>query len=209
MNNKNPLGLWSLALFLIGHCVNVAAEPMSYTRYTDFVSAAPTPIATLDFDELDPGTTIDQASTTSDITFEYDFGGIPMKIAHVYATTSTPNFLGTSDGGMFHDGDDFSLSFPAGHAIGLFFITADPLFDGDLTLTANGITAKLTTANIEKTLPDGSSVYFLGIVDNKDVFTKANIVALAGGFFLFNIDDIVTAPTKSINTTASVDHEAR
>lgn len=207
MNNKRPVRLLPLHLLLIGFCTSVLAEPTAFTRYAEFLSSAPGPVSTLNFDELEPGTTIAEASTTSDITFEYDFGGIPMKIAHLYATTSTPNFLGTSDGGMFHDGDDFSMSFPAGHAIGLFFITADPMFDGDLTLTASGATASLTTASIERTLPDGSSVYFLGIVDREASFTRAHIVALAGGFFLFNVDDIVTAPTKNLSTTARVEHE--
>jgi hypothetical protein len=207
MNNNNALCL-ALCLALSASVTTTAvAEPTAYTRYADFSAATPVPVKTLDFDTMTPGTTIARAGTTGDITFEYDFGGIPMKIAHLYATTSKPNFLGTSDGGMFHDGDNFTLVFRAGHAIGLFFITADPIFDGDLTLTAGGTTASLSAASIEKTLPDGSKVYFLGIVDSKGSFTRANVAAIPGGFFLFNVDDIVTAPSQDVATTASIDHE--
>jgi len=205
MQIKKAVVLSVCSLISCFFCANGFAEPVAFTRFADFVSASPVPVSKLDFDHLEPGTTIAKASSAGGITFEYDFGGIPMKIAHLYATTSTPNFLGTGDGGMFHDGDDFSLSFPEGHAIGLFFITADPMFDGDLTLTAGGTTASLSTANMEKRLPDGSSVYFLGIVDRDASLSRADIVALAGGFFLFNVDDIVTAPAPT--TTAKVEFE--
>lgn len=204
----NKAAVLSICFFsLVGLSNMTMAEPAAFTRFADFLAATPTPVTTLNFDELRPGTTIAQATATGGITFSYDFDGIPMKVAHRYATTSQPNFLGTGDGEMFHDGDDFSMSFPAGHAIGLFFITADPVFDGDLTLTAGGTTASLATAHRDRILPDGSSVYFLGIVDREAAFTKADITAIAGGFFLFNVDDIVTAPRQRSSTTARVEYD--
>ncbi len=126
-----------------------------------------------------------------------------MKIAHLYATTSAPNFLGTNDGGVFHDGDDFTLSFLPGNAVGLHFISADPLIDGDLTVTAGGVTASLDVDDVQETLPDGSRVYFLGIIDDQASFRQAKIVALAGGFFLYNVDDIMTLPAAATQASNS------
>ena len=206
---KHPLTAAIATLTLFGAGI-AHAEPQVFTSYDAFAASSPAPLTTMTFDNLEPGTRIDEASIhTGDISFEYDFDGIPIRVAHLYATTSTPNFLGTDDGGMFHDGDDFSLSFPTGHAIGLFFITADPMFDGDLTLSAGGAVASLATADVEQTLSDGSRVYFLGIIDADTPFTRAEIIALAGGFFLFNIDDVVTAPAIAAATTASISDPAR
>jgi hypothetical protein len=97
---------------------------------------------------------------------------------------------------MFHDGDNFMLSFPPGNAIGLFFISADPLLDGDISVTAGSVTAELIAENVHATLTDGSRVYFVGIVDAQTAMTSAHIEALAGGFFLYNVDDIITAPVS-------------
>lgn len=170
------------------------AEPRTYSNYAAFIAALPAKPSILNFDGLSSGATIADAATAEGITFRYDFEGLRMKVAHIYSTTSAPNFLGTSDGGVFHDGDDFSLSFLPGSAIGLYFISADPLISGDLTVTAGGATASLVADDVQETLPDGSRVYFLGIIDDQTPFDKASIVALAGGFFLYNVDDIVTAP---------------
>ncbi len=97
---------------------------------------------------------------------------------------------------MFHDGDNFMLSFPRGHGIGLFFISADPLLDGDISVTVGSVTAELIAENIHATLADGSRVYFVGIIDAQTAMTSAHIEALEGGFFLYNVDDIITAPVS-------------
>jgi hypothetical protein len=147
---------------------------------------------------------IEDSSTADGITFSYDFEGLPMTINHLYATTSAPNFLGTVDGGMFHDGDDFNLDFRPGSAIGLFFISADPLLDGDITLSAGGATASLIAEDVQYTLPDGSKVFFIGIVDAQTHFSTARVEALAGGFFLYNVDDIITAPAEAATLTSVI-----
>jgi len=174
----------------------VQSEPAAYSGYTAFSQALPSEPEVLDFDKMPAGATISDSASAGGITFEYDFDGLPMKVTHFYATTSSPNFLGTGDGGMFHDGDNFTLMFPPGRAIGLFFISADPLVDGDLSVTAGGKTAHLNTADVHATLSDGSRVYFLGIVDEQRAFSSALIEALPGGFFLYNVDDIITAPVR-------------
>ncbi len=174
----------------------VNAEPVTYSGLAEFNAALSGEPKILDFDHLPAGMTIEDSGSTGGITFEYDFDGLPMKVAHLYATTSAPNFLGTGDGGMFHDGDDFTLLFPPGSAIGLFFISADPLLDGDISVTAGRVTARLVAQDVHATLSDGSRVYFLGIIDDQQALTSASVEALAGGFFLYNVDDIITVPVR-------------
>lgn len=184
------------ACILLGSavCGVATADPVVYADQAEFTAALPRSPHILDFDQMAAGTTIADAATAGGITFSYDFEGLAMKVAHLYATTSSPNFLGTGDGGMFHDGDDFSLTFAPGSAIGLFFISADPLVSGDIKVSAGGATASLDATRVQDTLPDGSRVYFLGVVDTAAPITQARVEALAGGFFLYNVDDILTAP---------------
>jgi len=193
--------------------VNVGAaraEPVTYSGLAEFTAALPSEPTILDFDRMPAGLTIEDAGSAGDITFEYDFDGLPMKVAQLYATTSAPNFLGTGDGGMFHDGDNFTLSFSPGSAIGLFFISADPLLDGDISVTAGRVTATLVAEDIHATLTDGSRVYFLGIVDDQAALTSASVEALAGGFFLYNVDDIITAPvSKAIVAGSDIKYPTR
>jgi len=183
---------------------SASAEPVAYSGFVEFTAALPSEPTILDFDHMPAGMTIEDAASAGGITFQYDFNGLPMKIAQFYATTSAPNFLGTSDGGIFHDGDNFSLSFPPGSAIGLFFISADPLLDGDISITAGSMTANLVADDVHAMLSDGSRVYFLGIVDDQEGFASASVEALAGGFFLYNVDDIITAPFRDA-VTAGLD----
>lgn len=193
------------ACAFIGTVVSVAAsaEPRVFADQQKFTAALPTAPHILDFDEMPPGTTIADAATAGGIKFSYDFEGLAMKVAHLYATTSSPNFLGTVDGGMFHDGDNFTLTFEPGSAIGLYFISADPLLDGDIKIIAGGATASLVARQVQQTLPDGSRVYFLGVVDTAAPITQARVEALAGGFFLYNVDDIITAPLNATSVATT------
>ncbi len=190
------IAVWLCSSLFLGSTItnSVNADPATFSSEVEFTAALDATPEILDFDQLPAGTTIATESVTGGITFSYDFDGLPMQVTHLYATTSAPNFLGTGDGGMLHDGDDFTMSFAPAAAIGLFLITADPLLDGDITMAAGGITASLKAADVRATLPDGSKVYFLGIVDNDAAFSSAAVEALAGGFFLYNVDDIITAP---------------
>jgi hypothetical protein len=205
MNAISRFSLGVGAVISAGISGAVQAEPKSYSDQAEFAAALPAEPSILDFDRLSAGATIADAGTAEGITFRYDFDGLRMKVTHLYATTSAPNFLGTNDGGVFHDGDDFSLSFLPGNAVGLYFISADPLIDGDLTVTAAGVTASLAADAVQETLPDGSRVYFLGIIDVQAPFEMANVVALSGGFFLYNVDDIITLPAKIAGASNSAD----
>jgi hypothetical protein len=193
-------------ILIVGAIFNTAsADPMMFSNRSDFSTVLTSVPTVLDFDQMPAGTTIKDDGSVGGITFSYNFNGMPMKVTHLYATTSAPNFLGTGDGGMLHDGDDFTISFAPATAIGLHFITADPLLDGDITVTAGGVTVSLSAEDVEETLPDGSKVYFLGIVDNDGSFSSASVEALAGGFFLYNVDDIVTTPAVRTHIVAEED----
>lgn len=156
--------------------------------------------ATLDFESPAPGTPIPSGGALSGISFNYNFGAIQLKVSNIYDTTSGTNFLGTNDGSdLLQDGDDFSMSFTARTAIGLYLISSDVLFDGDFTLTVGGTTASLVAADVQQTLPDlVSNVYFLGLIADSSTFTSAVLETHGGGgAFTYNVDDIITATASS------------
>ena len=164
----------------------------TYSDYTSFLSALPSPASTLDFDSLSAGSTINDGATVDGVTFNYDFGDVQLTISDVFSTTSSPNFLGTNDSGVLQDGDNFGISFEPSYAIGMFFITADEMFDDDIILSAAGASAGLVANDAGADLGDGGIPYFLGIIDDMNTITSAEITTIGGGFFLYNIDDITT-----------------
>ena len=183
------------------------ATTTTYTDSTAFGLALPGPSITLDFDSLPTGVIAD-GGTVGGITFNYSFGPPPPSAPQLaitdgaafggggpFDTTSSPNFLGTTDGDVLLDGDNFDLSFAAANALGMFFITSpgDPMFDGDILLSAGALTASLEAAAVEETLTDGGVVYFLGLIDTTASFTSASVSTVGGGFFFYNVDDITTA----------------
>ena len=180
----------------------VQAVPVAYTDYTTFLGDLVMPANVLDFDSLSAGTIINDGDTVGGITFDYpDLAsyGVSMMVSDAWDTTSPDNFLGTNDGDIFQDGDDFDLSFAAASAIGMYFITADEpgvqILDNDITLTAGGESVGLL-ASAGQTLPDASYAFFLGIidVDPSNAFTDASITTHGGGgAFLYNVDDITTS----------------
>lgn len=199
-----PLLALAVGLLLGGA---TSAAPVAYTDVADFLAALPGPAATAGFDGLASGTVIPSGGSAGGITFTYDFGGLDLLVTDGTAaggggpfdTTSPPNFLGTSDADLLIDGDDLALGFAPANAVGLFIITAElpgsTLFDDDLRLGASGGTAFLDVDAVQETLPDGSLVFFLGVIDPAASFTTANLdnCAVCGGFFTYNVDDVVTA----------------
>lgn len=169
------------------------AALLTFTDQASFLAALPGPSNTLDFDSLSAGTTIANGETVEGITFNYNFGGVQMKVSNTYDTTSSPNFLGTTDADILQDGDDFDLSFGPVNAIGMYFITADEMFDDDITLSAGGTSIGLSVADAGTDVGDGGIPFFLGIIDDTNTFTTASITTIGGGFFLYNVDDITTS----------------
>ena len=216
----------SIFLCFLGLLVSAStfAVPVGYTSRAAFdtaLGAAGLGSITLDFDSTAAGTTVASGDTLGDLVFSYDFGGVNMAVTDgaqfggggPFDTTSAPNFLGTDDGDIFQSGDDFDLSFAATNAIGMYFISADfpdpdcagdaVICDDDIALRAADMDVLLDIDAIEDTLPDGSNVFFLGVIDTATPFTGVSITSFCCGFFLFNVDDIVrstaegTAPEPS------------
>ena len=199
---RNSFMRWFLctAFFVILFSGSAYAVPVAYTDYTDFMNDLPLPASVMDFDSLSAGTIINDGNTVGGITFDYPAlasFGVSMKVSDAWDTTSSPNFLGTSDGNIFQGGDGFELSFTLSSAIGMYFISADEMFDGDITLSAGGESVDLLATALQQTLPDGSDVFFLGIIDADplNAFTTAEITSFTdinGPYFFYNVDDITT-----------------
>lgn len=166
--------------------------------------------STLDFDTETAGSIINNGETLGGTTFNYNVlqsFGVSMQIVDDFSTTSDFNYLGTDDGGVFQAGDGFNLSFNAINAVGIFFMSGDELFDDDISLTitnASGVTEALLSSVYERTLNDGSFVYFLGLLDDANTFGNAEVSSYdCGGCFLFNVDDITTASMSPVPAPAA------
>ena len=196
--NRSPrwvLGAAFLIVSLNNHAASVYTDSTLFNADISGYSAS-----TLNFDGSTVGDLIADGGTLGGITFDYatlDSYGVAMRIAGGSPTTSSPNYLGTDDGDLFQAGDGFSLSFAASNAIGLFFISADEMFDDDIQLTVNSTVASLTVADALD-LDGVNFAYFLGIVDDSNPFTSVEISTFScGGCFLYNVDDITTAAINS------------
>lgn len=187
----------SMAFFFIRGAV--FAAPVAYNDYSSFMADLPGPANILDFDDLAYGDPIADGQTLGGITFSYEFGGVTMMVVDdLYApTTSSPNLLGANDGEVFLDGDNFTISFSPVRAVGMYFLSPDEMYDDDIVLSAGGGAASLN-ANMALFLGvDADNLpwhaYFLGIIDPDASFVSADVATIGGGYFVYNVDDIVTA----------------
>lgn len=190
--------------------VSAFAGVIGFTDRSAFEAALPGLPVTAGFETVPAGTLIPDGGTAEGITFHYpDLAafGVSMKVSDAFDTTSPPNFLGTSDGDVFLDNDDFEMGFALpSFAIGLSIISADQLVDNDFRLTAGGFSVALDAGAVQETLPDGGDVYFLGIIDDTTPFAGAVLetshVDPDQSFFVYNVDDITTAPVPEPSTLA-------
>jgi len=197
-----------LALAALVLPVSANAVVMAFTDQSAFLAALPGTANTLDFDSQAAGTVIADGDSVDGITFNYDlfdlfgvslvvtdgaqFGG--GSFGGPFLTTSGSNFLGTDDADLLQAGDGFTLDFAPVNAIGMSFITADPIFDGDITLSAGGGSVSLVAAEVGADLGDGGLPFFLGLIDTENTFGSASIDTLdCGGCFIYNVDDIITS----------------
>jgi len=205
MNKLNILVVMCAGAVFITSSVTTAA-PVAYIDHASFIADLPGNSINLDFDNFTAPVTVNSGDTIGSITFTYNFNGLNMVITDgaqfngggPFDTISGSNFLGTEDADMFLDDDDFSMSFNAVNAIGMYFVTAEEpgvsIFDGDIQLTFGNTTALLDVGAVQTTLGDGSLVFFLGLIDTSNAFTTASIsTPNSSGAFLYNIDDITTA----------------
>jgi len=202
MNKPRLSDILCTAVFLASSTSNAAL--ITYTDQAAFMAALPGPASTLNFDNLAANTVISDGGSVDGITFNYNFGTVQMQVSNVFDTTSPQGFLGTDDLDVLQDGDDFSLSFSPLNAVGMFFISVDEMFDNDITLSAGGTLVGLNTADAGASLGDGGIPYFLGIIDDMNTFTTADIATIGGGFFLYTVDDITTATVTVVPVPAAL-----
>ncbi len=175
---------------------------VGFTSRSDFATAVASlngATAVVDFDGLTAGSAIASGAPVQGLTFLYDFGDVQIVVQQVtdpatVDTTSPPNYAGSSDAGFLQDGDDFDLTFDTPvNAIGITITTADDMSADDVVLTAGGGEIGLDAAAVQSTLADGANEYFVGIVDDSNSFATAALRTAGGGFFLYAIDDLMTA----------------
>ena len=181
------------------------AAPAAYTDSATFSAAATGTETTVDFDSTSAGTPISSGGAIGGLSFSYSLDGVSLAVTDgtsfgaapgVASTTSGSNFLGTDDLDHLQDGDTLTLSFAAGSGVGLYILAQDALEDDDVTLTAGGATASLVASAVEQTLADGSSVFFLGVLDTEGSITSAVLDFPSDGEtnFLMNVDDVILVP---------------
>ncbi len=195
--------LAALAGLLCSSSLSVAAL-MGYTDVSQFNTATSGYTQTGEnFDGLSSGSTIADGGAAGGFTFNYPTlagSGENLQVRNDGDTTSSSNFLGTSDGGVFQDSDNLNIAFSATNAIGMYFLATDELLDGDIRLLVGTTYVDLLTTDIVDTLADGTDVYFLGLVDETSTFTSVDILTDHDGsnvYFTWNIDDIITATAPS------------
>lgn len=196
----------------------VLAAPVAYTDRAAFDAATAGMVRSIEnFDALPSGTLIASGAALGGLSLTYDLGGVSLAVTDgtafgagvlPFSTTSPANFLGTDDGDLLQDGDGFTVQLGGVNAFGLYLISADPLWDGDFLLTAGGIGASLWTGDLQAYFPDdGSSAFFLGIVDMDAPLWAATLSTDhdgATGQFLWNADDLVVARAGQVPEPASL-----
>jgi hypothetical protein len=199
-------------LALTASCLSLllvhSAQADTFTDKTAFLTAlldlGNSPIVET-LEGVPAGTPVDDGTRIGSITFEHDLpdgfvqvtdgSDFPQYAPH--PTTSPSNFLATTDAAVFLDGDDLTLRFAPSVAVALAIVSAEvpnvTLFDEDLRLTANGISAALDIDPPAQDLGDGNLAYFLGVITPGSTFTSAVLSGLGGGYFTYVLDDFMIA----------------
>jgi hypothetical protein len=201
-HGRRDYPLASLALLL---SLSSSALAQSYTSRSSFLAALPGAANTLNFDAVAAGTTFASATGTGGITFTYALGGVLLMVTGAYPAVSGANALGSTDADILQDGDNLTLTFANRNAIGMAIITKEALQNGDLTLSAGGLTATISAGAIQQTLSDGSNVYFLGVIRPTTAFTTATLTTVGGGYFFYNLDDLVSAAATDTDSDGIAD----
>jgi hypothetical protein len=180
------------------------AGPIGFNDFASFAGAARAPVTTLDFESIAPDTPIAAGTGLGGIRFDYDLGGVSLKVTDDLAAPSGSNSLGTDDFEQFLDGDTLTLAFDPVGALGLLVIATATLLPGEVVLSAGGGSVSIDPAAPVAALPGDRWVYFLGLVVAGAGFDQALLSSgsLGAGNFAFNLDDISTAAPVSQPRTA-------
>jgi hypothetical protein len=187
-----------LAIAIATATAPARADVTSYTNRAAFEGAIGALAAsTIDFESLAAGTVVPSGGAIGgDVSISYAFdGGVQIVVVNDFATTSGANSLGTQGDLVFLAGDSFELGFPPSLAVGLSVIGEDML-PGDVTLEIAAGSA--TSGEAESILPDGSQVFFVGLVESDPGLaltsaTLTSIVVEDPSDYAWNVDDVVTA----------------
>ena len=187
------------ALLLFIGFTSAQAVTTPYHSEASFLSALGGTGITQNFDSSTAGTIIASGDTLNGATFSYTLSGNPnpsILIDNFFDTTSPDNYLGTDDGsGAFVGGDAFTITFDQTmHAIGLYVISADLIFDNDFTITTNTGQSVSNIGISDVTLADGEA-YYIGLIED-DFNLGFNSITLSSftADYLFNVDDITVTP---------------
>lgn len=172
------------------------SDPLAFNSFIASLVSQP-----IDFEDFTPPADISSGDVVKGITFNYELGGVQLRVVNAYQTTSGTNSLGTDDQDLFQAGDTFDLVLPLlqpVNAVGMFFILSpDPIVEGEdyIALSANGVVSRLHLNDELPSLGDGGRVFFLGLADNTAAsITQATVSSVClNNCFFYNVDDIVTA----------------
>jgi PEP-CTERM motif len=191
-------GLSWVLLILV--CLVFAALPASasVTTYTDSASfqtaIAGLSSSTVNFDG-NPTGVIAQGTTIGGITFTSTFlvPGEDLAIQSTFDTTSSPNYLGTTDPGTqaFYGGETLTMSFNPVSALGMFIISDATPNASDFSLITSSGTA-FNAATPVLTLADGGQVIYLGLTSSS-TFSSATLTLNSSAGYQWNADDITIA----------------
>jgi hypothetical protein len=157
-------------------------------------------VSTQAFDTTPAGTTtFSDGDSIGQITFNNSIG-FDLIVATGLVTTSSPNYLGVVGDELFHALDQWGLTFASPvFAVGMYFITADELFAGDIVLRTDTDLTASNSAFADVTLGTDRA-YFVGLTSN----TSFDSVRVEYGpdveaiFFTYNVDDITTVATAAV-----------
>jgi len=194
------LAATALALALGGPAPSARSAATPYTTHAAFAAATAglATTADADFEGLADLTVVPSGTALGGVTFGYSIGdgSVQMIVVADFPTTSGTNSLGTAGDLTFLAGDAFTIAFPPSTAVGLYVIGEDML-PGDVVLQTP--VGDVPTGAVEQTLSDGSSAFFVGIVESDPqlAFGTATITSVeveAPGDFVWNVDDVTAAP---------------
>jgi len=164
------------------------------------------PGASLDFESIPGGSLVPSGTTLEGFTFWLPVMGVDVIVVDQLATTSGTNSLGTASDLTFLASDAVALDFPSSTAFG-FYVIGEDVLPGDIELqTSVGV---FSNGLPEGTVADGSSYFFLGVVESEPslAFSTAAIVSYVEedvGDFVWNLDDLVTAPEAEGGSIAAL-----
>jgi hypothetical protein len=198
-----------------------ASGTVTYNTVASFDSAVSSgfqPLNVANFDSIVSGTLIPNGTSVGGgVTLSYApyaGGAFEMDVISGLATTSPPNYLGSTVAGgpaggafdAFTSGDQITMTFSTPQqAVGLFLITSSPNNQpSDFTLSTSQGSGNIGGVDpaFAGLVAGGTDVYFLGLVDNTpgQTFTTATLSSDATNNFPFNVDDIVTTTAATSNS---------